>query len=156
MIRPYDLMPISIQNAACTLAGFYRARTRYSRHFYETLASYERSVNLPIEEHYRIQRQQLDQVVDRARRGTVAYRDLAPPSDHTDHYEAMRRTLDAIDPLGKERYRDAVNDYVCKVGDRALIRVYTSGTTGSALPVLHSTKRIAENFAVVARSISLP
>jgi len=151
MIRPYDLMPISIQNAACTLAGFYRARTRYSHHFYKTLASYERSVNLPIEELYRIQRQQLDQVVDRARRGTVAYRDLAPPSDHADHYEAMRRTLDAIDPLGKESYHDAVNDYVCKAGDRALIRVYTSGTTGSALPVWHTTKRIAENFAVVWR-----
>ncbi len=63
----------------------------------------------------------------------------------------MRGSLEAIDPLGKESYRDAVNDYVCKVGDRALIRVYTSGTTGSALPVWHTTKRIAENFAVVWR-----
>lgn len=152
MIRPYEQMPVALQNLACTLAGFYRARTRYSRHFYETLNAYETSVNLPPEELYRIQREQLHVVIERARNGTRAYSDLPPPSDHSDHREAIRRTLSEIEPLEKETYRSAIRDFVCRNGRPIpFVKVFTSGTTGSGLPVWHTNKRIAENFAVVWR-----
>jgi len=148
----YDALPVFVQNLACTWAGWRRARTRFTPSFFETLASWEKSVVGPLERLHEIQRDRLDRLVMHAREQVPFYRDLPPCSDHKDPAEAIRRTLSGIPPLDKATYRDRYREFLARdVSPSRLIRVSTSGTTGSALPLWLTPERVAEGYAAVWR-----
>jgi phenylacetate-CoA ligase len=146
------MMPVFMQNGAATAAGYFRARTRFTPFFYETLDRWERTVHGPLPELHGFQRERLDRVVEWARRSVPFYRDLPPPSDHPDAPEAIRRTLASIPPMDKETFRASRAELRARdVPARRLVRTYTSGTTGTALVIDHTQERIAEGFAAVWR-----
>jgi len=141
-------MPIPLQNAACTWAGFRRARMRFNPHFHATLAEWERSVAGPREALLEIQWRRLRTLVERARATTDHYADLTPPSDHTDPARAIAETLARIPVLEKKTYRDRPESFLCRdVPPRERIRGKTSGTTGTALPLYYTRRAVAEEFA---------
>jgi hypothetical protein len=92
----YAALPVSAQNLACTWAGYRRSRSRFTPHFHRTLAAWERSIDGPLEELQRIQRQRLFHLVNHARANVPYYRDLPPPVDARDAAEAVERTLAAV------------------------------------------------------------
>lgn len=148
----YNALPTPVQNVAATLAGYYRHRQRFSPYFYETLRKWESTVDGPLPELHRLQREQLAVLVERVRKNVPFYRDLPPPSDHPDPVDAMARTLAQIEPLDKDAYRDNQESLRARdVKGRRLSRAFTSGTTGMALAVPHTPERIAESFAAVWR-----
>lgn len=148
----YRALPVFAQNLACTWAGWLRARTRFTPAFFATLESWEKSVGGPLERLHEIQRGRLDRLVTRAREHVPFYRDLPAPSDHQDHAEAMHRTLSGIAPLDKATYRDRYREFLADdVSTSRLIKVNTSGTTGSALPLWMTPERVAEGYAAVWR-----
>jgi phenylacetate-CoA ligase len=148
----YAAMPVALQNAAASVAGYYRARQRFSPQFYDTLERWEKTVHGPLESLHQIQRQRLDALVRRVREQVPFYRDLPPPSDHPDDREALERTLASIPTLDKETFREHQDDLRTRdIAPRGLIRSYTSGTTGTALAIYHTPERVAESFAAVWR-----
>lgn len=144
--------PVALQNVAASVAGYYRARTRFTPYFYETLASWEETVGGPLSRLEAIQRRRLDALVGRVRENVPYWRDLPLPCDLPGDREAIARTLEGIPPLDKDAYRD--NQEALRARDlpaRGLVRSYTSGTTGTALSISHTPERIAESFAAVWR-----
>jgi phenylacetate-CoA ligase len=152
MNNVYRALPVVAQNVACTWAGWRRARTRFTPFFFSTLESWERSVSGPLERLHEIQRERLDRLVTRAREHVPFYRSLPPCSDHEDDAEAIHRTLSGIPPLDKATYRDRHREFLADdVSTSRLIKVSTSGTTGSALPLWLTPERVAEGYAAVWR-----
>jgi len=148
----YNSLPVALQNMACTWAGYRRNRARYSRHFHRTLAAWQKSVDAPIEELHRIQWERLRTLVERARLHVPHYRDIAPPSEHRDPRIAIEETLAGIPSLDKHVYRASPQDFVARdIPPNRIHRVYTSGTTGTALLVNHTPEALAEEFAAVWR-----
>jgi phenylacetate-CoA ligase len=148
----YPWLPIPLQNAVCTAAGFVRFRSRFSRHFHERLAEWEQTVHWPVERLHEYQRERLDRLVRRAREHVPYYRDLAPPSQARDPFEAMRATLARIPPLEKRAYRDDPEAFFARdVPRHRLHRGKTSGTTGTALPLWYTPETLAEEYATVWR-----
>ncbi len=148
----YARLPIPLQNLACSYAGYRRRRQRFQRHFHQTLAAWEESGRGPLEGLYAIQRRRLDGLVRRARAHVPHYRDLPPPSRARDDLEAIRATLAAMPPLGKQEYRERPESFLAAdIPPRRLRRGKTSGTTGSALPLWYTPETLAEEYAGVWR-----
>ncbi len=148
----YPALPIFAQNGACTIGGFWRAQARFNPHFHATLAELERSASAPLEALLAHQRVRLERLVQRAREHVPYYRDLAPPAEHRDPAEAIRRTLAGIPPLEKRTYRDQPRAFLARdVPRHRLRRGRTSGTTGTALPLWYTPETLGEEYATVWR-----
>lgn len=148
MSQLYERLPIFAQNLACTWAGYRRSRMRFTPHFHETLAAWERSARAPVPELHEIQRRRLDRLVNHARANVPYYAELPPPSTASDAEEALTRTLASIPPLEKSTYRARTEDFIARnVPRRRLIHGKTSGTTGTALELWLTHEALAEEFA---------
>jgi phenylacetate-CoA ligase len=152
MPRVYDTLPLFAQNWTCTAAGYARYRSRFGRHFQRILREREESVRWPVERLYELQRRRLVALVERARQHVPYYRDLPEPSRATDPVQAIGETLAAIPPLEKWVYGDQPDAFLSRDLARSrLVHGTTSGTTGSALPLLCTPETLAEEYAVVWR-----
>jgi len=152
MTRLYDRLPIFAQNLACSWAGWQREHERFTPHFRETLAKWERSIAGPRAALLAIQRERLDQLIERARSYVPYYRELPPPDRAREPEEAIARTLAQIPPLEKSDYRARPESFIATdVPGRRLHSGTTSGTTGTALPLWYSSKTLAEEYATVWR-----
>ncbi len=148
----YEALPVFAQNVANSIAGYWVARTRFSRYFDRTLAAWERSVSAPLLHLRAEQRERLDQIVRHAREHVPFYRGIPPPSQKYDPEEAIAATLASIKPLDKVLYRERWIEFLAdNVPARRRVRISTSGTTGTALRLFATPERIAENFAAVWR-----
>ena len=149
----YQKLPVFGQNLLCTVAGYWRYRSRFSPRFYEALAELEKSAVWPLERLHEIQRIRLDRLVTRAREHSPFYRNLPPPSDHRNSEEAIHRTLLALPILEKSDYREQPESFLADdIPASRLQRATTSGTTGTALPLWYTVDTLAEEYATVWRS----
>jgi len=148
----YDILPVVGQNAACTLAGVYRAYTRHPRMFHRCLEELNRTRDLPLDELHQLQWERLHGLVSRAQKCVPHYRDLPSPSEASDPSVAIRETLEQIPFLSKEAYRENAQNFIASdIPKRSMMRSRTSGTTGTALPLYASARTIAEEYATVWR-----
>jgi len=144
--------PVSLQNLGLSIWGYHIHRFRYTRYFHRRLEELNRSAAAPLERLYEIQRDRLRERVQWARRYVPHYRDLSPPSQHSDPVKAIRETLDSVPPLEKSRYAQDPDRFIGTDRSRAkLIKNNTSGTTGTALEFWHTREALAEEYATVWR-----
>jgi phenylacetate-coenzyme A ligase PaaK-like adenylate-forming protein len=152
MTRVYDTLPVFAQNWSCTAAGYARFRSRFGSHFRRILREWEESVRWPAERLFDLQRRRLDGLIRHARQHVPYYRDLSEPSPAADPAHAIRETLAGIPPLEKWVYRDQPEAFLARDLPRSnLVSGYTSGTTGSALPLWCTPETLAEEYASVWR-----
>ena len=152
MNKFYDSLPIFLQNLACSWAGYRRATSRFTPYFYQVLDDWEKSLHDPVEKLREAQWRQLQRLVDRTREQVPYYRDLAPASTASEPERAIEETLRQIAPLEKSVYRERWREFIARdIPQRKMLRVSTSGTTGTPLPVWHTLERIAEGYAAVWR-----
>ncbi len=150
--RTYSALPLFAQNWICTAAGYRRFRSRFGDHFRRVLAEWEDSVRWPEARLRELQWRRLAALVERAREHVPYYRDLPPPSRAEDPAQAIRETLAGIPPLEKWVYRDQPEAFLARDRSRgSLVSGYTSGTTGSALPLWCTPEALAEEYACVWR-----
>jgi phenylacetate-CoA ligase len=150
--RTYFALPIFIQNWSVTAAGYARFRSRFGSHFQRILREWEDSVQWPEERLLDLQRRRLRALIEHARRHVPYYRDLPEPSRSEDPVEAIREMLSEIPPLEKWVYRDHPEAFLARDLSRgSLVSGYTSGTTGSALPLWCTPEALAEEYASVWR-----
>jgi phenylacetate-CoA ligase len=150
--RLYARLPVAVQNAACSWAGWRRARGRFTPHFHARLAEWERTGRDSAEALRAIQWERLRALVQRARAHVPHYRELAPPADTADAETGIADTLARIPVLEKAAYRDDPESFLARDLERdALVRGKTSGTTGTALPLWYTAETVAEEYATVWR-----
>jgi phenylacetate-CoA ligase len=148
----YKRLPIFAQNVACSASGWMRFRSRFNRHFHSTLAEWEANADLSLDELQALQFRRLSKLVLSAREHVPYYRDLAPPVEKSDPQQAIEETLASIPPLEKTAYRDQPSAFLSRAIPRLQRRQsQTSGTTGTALPLWHTSRALAEEYAAVWR-----
>jgi len=150
----YNALPIFAQNAACSWAGWQRARARFTPHFHLCLARWLESGWSSEQDLQRIQHERLRALVGRARRFVPHYAamNLPEPESDPDPRRGIAATLAAFPVLEKSTYRDAPESFIASdIAPRRLIRGKTSGTTGSALPLWYTPEAVAEEYAAVWR-----
>jgi len=148
----YPLLPVPLQNAACSFSGFLRYRARFTPHFHQVLQEWSSAEGASLESLHEVQRTRLDVLVGMAREHVPHYCDLPPPSDKADALEAIRETLASVPVLSKTEYRDRPEAFLSRAIPRnRLLRSQTSGTTGTALPLWHTSETLAEEYATVWR-----
>jgi phenylacetate-CoA ligase len=148
----YDHLPIFLQNLACSWAGYRRASARFTPYFQEVLRDWEKSIHDPVEALRDRQWRLLERLVRRTREQVPFYKELALPSSRSDPEQAIAETLERIVPLEKSVYRERWREFLARdIPPRKMLRVATSGTTGTPLPVWHTLERIAEGYAAVWR-----
>jgi phenylacetate-CoA ligase len=150
----YERLPIFAQNLACTWAGWRRRGTRFSPEFHRVMAAWEELGRAPLGALHAFQAARLRQTLARARLHVPAYRaqDLPPPDEDPDPSEAIRKTLASLPVLEKATVRDHPESFVADDLDRASLLVgRTSGTTGSAVPLLHTRHAMVEEWVTVWR-----
>ncbi len=144
--------PLLVQNIALSAAGFQLHRFRYTPHFHTRLAELESSGRAPLGELHEIQRQRLNARIEWARRCVPEYRDLAAPSQRKDPAEAIAETLASIPPFEKSAYAAQPERFIGTDRSRSkLVKINTSGTTGTALEFWHTREALAEEYATVWR-----
>ena len=149
MSRLYDILPIPLQNLACSAAGWGRSRSRFTSHFYKTLEEWERSGDGPIEELVGIQRRRLENIVKVARTSVPHYRNLNFPTDPAATTEEILRCIPILE---KSEYARHPENFVSRSLPRRRIREgKTSGTTGTALRLFFTPEALAEEYAAVWR-----
>ena len=150
--QAYAILPVGLQSVACTAVERVRNLGRFTPYFHETLDSWEKRVNDPGEAQRELQWELLNQLIERAREQVPYYRFLPPVIDTGEAASSIEKTLAKIPPLEKAVYRARSRDFVSRdVPTRKLQLRSTSGTTGTALPVWHTSERIAEGYAAVWR-----
>lgn len=148
----YSLLPVPLQSLACTADGYRRALSSFTPYFHQTVEAWEERIDDPVERQRERQWAMLAELVERARRHVPYYRFLPPLVEAGDPAASIEKTLAGIPPLEKAVYRARSRDFVTRdVPARRLYQRSTSGTTGTALPVWHSSERIAEGLAAVWR-----
>ena len=148
----YQALPVFAQNVSCSAAGWWRGRQRFTPHFWQTLAEWEKSISFPLEELHRIQANRLCRLIEHARRHVPALEHLPPLAIGSDPASCMQRALSQIEPSQKSDYRSRERDYLARnIAPRSLIRARTSGTTGSALRLWYTADALAEEYATVWR-----
>lgn len=151
----YARSPVALQNAACTWAGWQRARSRFTPHFRRRLAEWMVSGQSSLARLQQIQQERLVELVRRARLFVPYYADLGlpdPEPDPADPQRGIDAILAAVPVLEKSAYRDAPESFIASdIPARRLLRGKTSGTTGSALPLWYTPEALAEEYAAVWR-----
>ena len=112
MNRLYDALPVSAQNLACTWDGYRRGRSRYTRHFHQTLRAWNESLYAPLGELHECQRNRLDHLIEIARSSVQYYQDIPPASTAKDPARAIEETLANIKPLEKKTYRASPERFI--------------------------------------------
>jgi len=148
----YDRLPIFAQNIACSVSGRARFRSRFNRHFYSTLAQWEKNDDFSLADLHQLQFQRLSSRILDARENVPYYRDLELPIKKAEPRQSIKETLACIPSLEKSAYQDQPTAFlsrqVCAMQRR---RSQTSGTTGMALPLWHTSQSLAEEYATVWR-----
>ncbi len=148
----YSLLPIGLQSLACTADGYRRAFGTFTAYFHRTLEDWEKRIDDPVQRQKERQWEMLVELIERARTHAPYYRFLPPVIEAGDPATSIEKTLASIPPLDKAVYRARSRDFVCRdIPARKLQQRSTSGTTGTALPVWHSSERIAEGLTAVWR-----
>ena len=144
--------PVPLQNLGLSIWGYQIHRFRYTPYFHRRLAELDSTATAPIDRLYEIQRERLGARVEWARRYVPHYRDLPPPSRNSDPVKAIRETLESIPPLEKSEYAKNPARFLGTDRSRArLVKITTSGTTGTALEFWHTREALAEEYATVWR-----
>ena len=148
----YSVLPTGLQSVACTADGYRRSLGSFTPYFHETLDTWEKRVNDPGGVQRERQWELLNQLIERARKQVPYYRFLPPVIDTGEAASSIEETLAKIPPLEKAVYRARPRAFVSRdVASRRLQMRSTSGSTGTALPVWHTSERIAEGYAAVWR-----
>ncbi len=150
----YFRLPVAAQNLACSWAGRKRYRSRYTPEFQRSLASLESSGEAPLEALHAIQQNRLVALANRARAVVPHYRALGLPAFEAaaDPIVGIRTILDEFPVLEKQDYRADPESFLAEdIGRTQLFTSTTSGTTGTALPLWHTSRALAEEYATVWR-----
>ncbi len=150
----YAALPTSLQNVACTYAGWKRSRMRYTPYFHETLDRWMESGWSSRERLLEIQQDRLVSLIERARRSVPHYSklDLPEPIADSDAERGIASLLESFPILEKSEYRSVPESFLNReIPAKRLITGMTSGTTGTALPLWYTPEAVAEEYASVWR-----
>lgn len=145
----YNLLPVSLQNLACSVQGWRDTRVRYGRCFESNLASLLESERLPAADITELQNERLRSLIAHAYETVPYYRTRMRGLRLTPADIQTAADLPKLPLLTKEQVRanfDQLQSSAARSSQRVLR--HTSGTTGKSLNFYSSPESIAFQWAV--------
>ena len=148
----YDNCPIFIQNLFVSYFGKRNWQARFNGYFFERLESLKKTEWLSHDDLNKLQIAKLQEVLKKASVGSVYYRNLFENAGfHPDALGSLN-ALRQLPILEKETLHNQINEIISQHVERnKLISGHTSGTTGTALPLVYTQEALANEYAVVWR-----
>ena len=148
----YNSAPILIQNFFCSLYGLKLYRERYAspwRQYYNSLLRSERYQKDKIAE---LQKKLLVHLLDSAKRNTEYYKDILPEIPSHVNF-SLQDFLKSLPLLEKDTFRSHPDIFLSsKYDKKQLVKIGTSGTTGTPMGIHLTPKARKLNYAFFARS----
>lgn len=148
--RVYDNLPIFLQNAFVTSRGYLLSRLRYNKIFWETLNEIMMHDTLSKKDIIEYQNAILRNLIHHAYTNTIYYREIM------EERNLSPNDIQTIDDLKKMPIlkRDTIKNNFEKLlltNSNGRIVVYTSGSSGSGLPIAYNKTDLAKTWAFMFR-----
>lgn len=148
----YGAMPVSIQEALVSGAGWLSYRNRFGSPFEQAVRELRRTDEFGVDDMHADQERRLQRMIRWAAATVPYYRDLfrAEGVDPT----SIRRVEDLrnLPTLDKETVRSRTAEFRSEgIRTRSVIPAFSSGTTGTALPLFHTREALGWEYAVIWR-----
>ena len=147
----YLSSPIWMQNLAVAGYGYVLRGRRFGPGFEKVSRQLAASEFLGSEELRALQEHNLASIVRHAFAHVPHYRDLAKTRRLTSRDITLDTLSQALPILNKEEVRAAPERFISEAPDGRLLKINTSGTTGSPLTVICTRNALRANYAFFAR-----
>jgi len=148
----YYRSPVFVQNIICSVYGLKLYRERYGGSWKIHYSDLLKSEKFEIEEIRRLQGKKFIELFHHACKNVPFYRDSYPVCESI-NYENWKNLLFSLPLLEKSTVRSSSEAFVSEYFDRKkLIKLSTSGTTGTPLAVYVAPEARKLNYAFYARS----
>jgi len=147
----YDRQPIFFQNILTTLRGFFLSQLRYNKVFYQTLQQITTHDHYSPGELQNYQQHKLRQLVSHAYAQTLFYKEIMDNNQLTPDGIHSVENLRRLPVVTREQIRENFDKLLLTKKTKGRIIVYTSGTSGSGLPVAYNKNDLARNWAFMFR-----
>lgn len=136
-LRIYGALPIALQNAAVSIAGYRVHRWKYSRKFRETLDFLEASQSWSLRELQTYQDERLRETIQHAYNSSPYYRRIMQERKLAPHDIRTAADLPKLPILDKQLLRRHYDEIVCQDWPRSRrVILSTGGTTGTSLKLV--------------------
>jgi phenylacetate-CoA ligase len=153
LVTLYDHSPIFFQNMFCSLYGFQLYRERYSGKWGQYFNWIDKTQYLSSDELHDIQINSLRNIIYHAVEYVPYYKEkIRIKSNEVNEINSMD-VLNNIGIVDKETLRNSTDSFLSEKYDKnKLIKINTSGTTGTPLTIYLSSEARKLNYAFFARS----
>ena len=142
LLKVYDVMPYSVQNALTSARGLILARARYSSSAHNYLNELRRHERWTADQLWEFQRRSLQRILNLARR-EVPYYAAYPSIEWTEPGDIRKLPI-----VSREVVRGGSQAFVSRTASAVdCMRVGTTGTTGASLPVAYTESVARRNWA---------
>jgi phenylacetate-CoA ligase len=149
----YEWLPWIFKNVVISLRGYFLHKTRYLAPFYEELKILEKTENYSLEELKQFQLMRLKELVCYARRFSPFYNTFCKKKGITEKDINYLEDLQKFPIIERDFLRRNCQQFVSKeFNSKNLIKVYTSGTSGSPMLFFHTLEGMAKNWAHQVRT----
>jgi len=148
----YDNSPIFLQNLFVSYLGKQNLRRRFTDYFFERLKSLEETQWLSYGEFEELQLAQIRQLLKVAKEGSAYYRTLFEEMGFCPDDLSTLSDISKLPILEKETLRNQITNIISqRIPRNQMISGHTSGTTGTAIPLVYTQKTLANEYAAVWR-----
>lgn len=148
----YDRLPVFLQNALVTTRGYFLARLRYQKLFWQTLTeilSHDKFTKTELDDY---QNQKLQNLVQHAYRHTTFYNGMMTDLNLHPEQIQTKDDLQLLPVLTRDQLKTKFKDMLVKEGHKRIL-VHTSGSQGSGLPIAYNEEDLARNWAFIVRQL---
>ena len=148
----YDSAPVWAQSFFCSLYGLKLYRERYSTPWQQFYSSLLESDGLHEDKLFELQRDRLVKLLDSAKKNTEYYNSILSEVSQRDDF-TLPDLLRSVPVLEKDTFRTAPEAFLSrKYNKKQLVKINTSGTTGTPMTIHLTPEARKMNYAFFARS----
>lgn len=149
----YDFLPWVFKNALISFRGYFLHKVRYSKSFYKELEILKKNERSSLEELKKFQLERLKEIIDYVRKFSPFYKKFCKEKGITEKDINCLEDLQIFPIIERDFLRNNYKLFVSEeFKNKDLIKVFTSGTSGSPMIFFHCSEGMAKNWAHQVRT----
>ena len=148
----YNSLPVSLQNIACSIEGWRIQRQRFGGNFRELLSNAEKRSTWSQEQIIKYRNERLSQFIRYCQENIPFYKDYF--TRHSLDYRDIKSVEDisVLPIITKQDINNNLNTFLSEnIEKRKLIKMHTSGSTGSPFHFYSTKNAVRDSWAIIWR-----